>query len=282
MMKETIAANQRADGYIRLCVTRGVGALGINPINCERPTVFIIADAIAVSSARYRVQVDPRTDLVTVAPVPGTGNRYAPFALNPAPLPFDAATKAYADGAMGSRGAALLEDGTVLSCAEHPTLVGEGVQARHFVIAEGAGVSFDELFISMCEELWETPPYGKGCTDMAARGRATLDGTTLIAHTNDLSAKTEEDLVILKVQAGDEPEFIGQAEASRPVEIRSQVTGLLKAVLYPEGRDVKAGDRLYQIDPVPFQAAAASAKARAQNLLRYPRSNGFPPRRPGA
>ncbi|HNM37920.1 MAG TPA: C45 family autoproteolytic acyltransferase/hydrolase, partial [Anaerolineales bacterium] len=76
-------------------------------------------------------------------------------------------------------------------------------------IAEGAGVPFDELFISMLEELWETPPYGKGCTDMAARGRATLDGSTLVAHTNDLSAKTEEDLVILKIQAGDEPEFIG-------------------------------------------------------------------------
>ncbi len=60
----------------------------------------------------------------------------------------------------------------------------------------------------------------------------------------------------------DEPEFIGQAEASRPVEIRSQVTGLLKAVLYPEGRDVKKGDRLYRIDPVPFQAAAAGAKAK--------------------
>ena len=39
------------------------------------------------------------------------------------------------------RGAALLEDGTVLSCAEHPTVVGEGVQARHFVIAEGASVT---------------------------------------------------------------------------------------------------------------------------------------------
>lgn len=60
----------------------------------------------------------------------------------------------------------------------------------------------------------------------------------------------------------DEPEFIGQAEASRPVEIRSQVTGLLKAVLYPEGRDVRKGNRLYQIDPVPFQAAVASAKAK--------------------
>lgn len=60
----------------------------------------------------------------------------------------------------------------------------------------------------------------------------------------------------------DEPEFIGQAEASRPVEIRSQVTGILKAVVYPEGRDVKKGDHLYQIDPVPFQAAVASAKAK--------------------
>lgn len=60
----------------------------------------------------------------------------------------------------------------------------------------------------------------------------------------------------------DEPEFIGQAEASRPVEIRSQVTGLLKALLYQEGRDVKKGDPLYQIDPIPFQAAVAMAKAK--------------------
>ena len=60
----------------------------------------------------------------------------------------------------------------------------------------------------------------------------------------------------------DEPEFIGQAESSRPVEIRPQVTGILKGVLYREGRDVKKGDQLYQIDPVPFQAAAASAKAK--------------------
>jgi enediyne biosynthesis protein E4 len=38
--------------------------------------------------------VDPRTDLVTVAPVPGTGDRYKPFALNPEPLPYDSATTA--------------------------------------------------------------------------------------------------------------------------------------------------------------------------------------------
>src|SRR5262245_56194514 len=38
--------------------------------------------------------IDPRTDLLTVAPAPGTGARYAPFTLNPAPLPYDPATTA--------------------------------------------------------------------------------------------------------------------------------------------------------------------------------------------
>jgi membrane fusion protein (multidrug efflux system) len=60
----------------------------------------------------------------------------------------------------------------------------------------------------------------------------------------------------------DEPEFIGQSESSRPVEIRPQVTGIIKERFFQEGRDVKKGDRLYQIDPVPFRAAALSAKAK--------------------
>ena len=60
----------------------------------------------------------------------------------------------------------------------------------------------------------------------------------------------------------DEPEFIGQTESSRPVEIRSQVTGIIKEWSFQEGRDVKKGARLYQIDPVPFQAALLSAKAK--------------------
>jgi len=62
----------------------------------------------------------------------------------------------------------------------------------------------------------------------------------------------------------DEPEFIGQTESSRPVEIRSQVTGILKERFFAEGRDVTKGDRLYQIDPVPFEAAYLSAKARVE------------------
>ncbi len=43
---ETIRCNKLQDGYIRLIVTRGIGNLGLNPTQCSRPTVVIIADSI--------------------------------------------------------------------------------------------------------------------------------------------------------------------------------------------------------------------------------------------
>lgn len=71
------------------------------------------------------------------------------------------------------------------------------------------------------------------------------------------------EVVTLKTQTvTDEPEFIGQTEAFRPVEIRSQVTGIIKKVFFIEGRNVKKGDRLYLIDPVPFKGEYLSAKAK--------------------
>jgi isopenicillin-N N-acyltransferase-like protein len=79
-------------------------------------------------------------------------------------------------------------------------------------IAEAAGVPFEAIFVSHCEELWDNSMWrggARGCTDFAARGKATVGGATLVAHTNDLGPEAEDDLVILKVQAGDEPQFLG-------------------------------------------------------------------------
>lgn len=59
----------------------------------------------------------------------------------------------------------------------------------------------------------------------------------------------------------EEPEFVAQSESSRPVEIRSQVTGIIKERFFREGRGVKQGAKLYRIDPVPFEAAVLTAKA---------------------
>jgi len=43
---QTVRANNVVNGYIRLIVTRGIGSLGINPFNCEKPQIIIIADSI--------------------------------------------------------------------------------------------------------------------------------------------------------------------------------------------------------------------------------------------
>src|SRR5699024_3895106 len=47
-VRQTVKANNRQDGYIRLCVTRGIGTLGLHPFKCTNPTTFIIADGITL------------------------------------------------------------------------------------------------------------------------------------------------------------------------------------------------------------------------------------------
>src|ERR1044072_2920479 len=45
---ETIRRNDLREGYIRQIVTRGVGNLGLNPAQCKKPSVIIIATTIAL------------------------------------------------------------------------------------------------------------------------------------------------------------------------------------------------------------------------------------------
>lgn len=56
-------------------------------------------------------------------------------------------------------------------------------------------------------------------------------------------------------------ELPGRTSAFRIAEIRPQVNGLIQKRLFTEGSEIKAGQQLYQIDPAPFQAAYARAKA---------------------
>jgi branched-chain amino acid aminotransferase len=50
---ESCRQNGLRDGYIRLVVTRGVGDLGLAPWLCPKPSVFIIADKIALYPPEY-------------------------------------------------------------------------------------------------------------------------------------------------------------------------------------------------------------------------------------
>lgn len=56
-------------------------------------------------------------------------------------------------------------------------------------------------------------------------------------------------------------EFVGRIKAVNKVDVRARVEGFLEKVLFREGQDVKAGDLLYQIEKVQFQAQVDQAKA---------------------
>ncbi len=58
-------------------------------------------------------------------------------------------------------------------------------------------------------------------------------------------------------------EFTGRFEASRTVEIRPRVSGQLVGIHFRDGDYVRQGQLLFTIDPRPFQADLAEARARA-------------------
>lgn len=60
-------------------------------------------------------------------------------------------------------------------------------------------------------------------------------------------------------------EFIGRLEAVESVEIRPRVSGYLQRIAFVEGKEVKKGDLLFQIDPRPYQADLARAEAELAN-----------------
>lgn len=53
---KVIAAYGHPEGYIRLVVTRGAGALGIDPVSCRQPELIIIADSLSMVSEQSRTQ----------------------------------------------------------------------------------------------------------------------------------------------------------------------------------------------------------------------------------
>ena len=71
------------------------------------------------------------------------------------------------------------------------------------------------------------------------------------------------DVQVLQVQQEDVPiygEFIGTLDGLVNADVRAQVTGYLLKQGYEEGRFVKQGQLLFQIDPRPFQAALDQAQ----------------------
>lgn len=60
-------------------------------------------------------------------------------------------------------------------------------------------------------------------------------------------------------------ELVGQGAASKFIEVRSQLNGVIIDRPYTEGSDVAKGTLLFRLDPTTYEAAARSARAAADN-----------------
>jgi membrane fusion protein (multidrug efflux system) len=96
------------------------------------------------------------------------------------------------------------------------------------------GLVFAGLLMSSCKSKVAPPPAG-----LAEVAFVTLSAERVVLTT----------------------ELPGRTSAYLVAEIRPQVNGLIQSRLFREGAMVKAGDVLYQIDPMPYQAAVNQAKA---------------------
>jgi len=107
---ESCRQNELRDGYVRLVVTRGVGDLGLNPKNCPKATVIVIAATIKLYPEElYRNGLD----VVTCAT-----RRIAPGAFSPAIKSLNYLNNIMAKIETGTAGEGLMlnEQGYVAEC----------------------------------------------------------------------------------------------------------------------------------------------------------------------
>src|SRR6516225_8536519 len=72
---DTVRANAKHDGYIRLVVTRGSGSLGLDPGKCSNPQVIVIVDDISLYPVEF---YEKGLEVITASII-----RNHPNALNP-------------------------------------------------------------------------------------------------------------------------------------------------------------------------------------------------------
>src|SRR5580765_5652455 len=59
---------------------------------------------------------------------------------------------------------------------------------------------------------------------------------------------------VIEKRVKDWDEFTGKFQAIDTIEVRPRVSGYIDQVAFTEGKIVKQGDLLFQIDPRPYQA----------------------------
>lgn len=100
---------------------------------------------------------------------------------------------------------------------------------------------------------------------------ATLTGmVTLTTACSDQKKANRNSTIVVRTQQVQPQEAyrwidtFGQTEGAQEVEVRAQVSGIMRKLNFREGEAVKAGQTLFEIEKEPYEAALRQARAQTQ------------------
>ncbi|MFZ2053233.1 MAG: C45 family peptidase [Candidatus Aminicenantales bacterium] len=108
--------------------------------------------------------------------------------------------------------------------------------------ADAAGLGLEDLFPSLCEELWdENYRFTKGCSDLIASNDVTADGSVLAAHNNDTSPSTQELVTIIHYQVNGEPEIVAVGYGGLGISVGYNSAGISLTGNQVDSNDMRIG-----------------------------------------
>jgi len=108
-------------------------------------------------------------------------------------------------------------------------------------MAEGAGVSFDDLMVLNCMEAITSDALHLGCTSIAVAAERSENGHVLVGHNEDWLPEDEENVYLIQARPDDEPAFLGITYGGLLPNIGFNAAGLAQCCdsVYPN--DVRVG-----------------------------------------
>ncbi|MGB7296673.1 MAG: C45 family peptidase [Candidatus Aminicenantales bacterium] len=108
--------------------------------------------------------------------------------------------------------------------------------------ADAAGLELEDLFPTLCEELWDDNyKFTKGCSDLIASNDVTADGSVLAAHNNDTSPSTQELVTIIHYQVDGEPEIVAVGYGGLGISVGYNSAGISLTGNQVDSNDMKVG-----------------------------------------
>lgn len=108
--------------------------------------------------------------------------------------------------------------------------------------ADAAGLELEDLFPTLCEELWdENYRFTKGCSDLIASNDVTADGSVLAAHNNDTSPSTQELVTIIHYQVDGEPEIVAVGYGGLGISVGYNSAGISLTGNQVDSNDMRVG-----------------------------------------